>query len=250
MNKNSFYWFFGIVFLLVIWFVISFFNIVNSLFLPSPIYVISAFFKLFFNGKIISDIVATLSRMFFGFLIAVIIGVPLGILMGYFNKVYLSLEFIIDFFRSIPATALIPLFLLFFGIGEGSKIFLVGFVCALIIIVNTMYGVHNSNKLRVLVAKSMGASKSDILTKVVLPDGLPYISAGIRVALSLSLIIVIVSEMFIGTYSGLGYRILNAQLVFNTKELYALILLTGLLGYCINKLYVLFEKKVIHWSGK
>jgi len=250
MKHRKIYNIIGIIFVVLLWFILSYFELVNRLFLPLPHKVFNTFFELIFSGSILPDFLATLLRMVSGFLLALIIGVPLGVLIGYFDKVYDSLEFLIDFFRSIPATALIPLFLLLFGIGEESKILLVAFVCSLIIIVNTMYGVHNGNKLRIHVAKSMGASKLNILSKVILPESMPHTFAGLRIALSFSLIIVIVNEIVIGTNAGLGNRIIESQLVFNTKELYAVIIFTGILGYLINMVFLVFEKTFVHWSGK
>jgi len=176
--------------------------------------------------------------------------VPLGIILGYWEKIYDSVEFIIDFFRSFPATAMFPLFMLAFGLGDGSKIALVVFGCALLILVNTTYGVHGGSRTRKMVAETMKASESYIMAKVVLPEALPQIAAGLRLALSLSLIIIVVLEMFIGTKRGLGFLIYNAHMTYQIADMYAFIVLAGLIGYFINQGFVKLEDKVIHWAGK
>ena len=99
-------------------------------------------------------------------------------------------------------------------------------------------------------AQSMKLNKFTIFTKIVLPEALPYISAGARVAISYSLIIIVIGEMLMGGESGLGKRIIDFQLIFETSQMYATIILAGLLGYAVNKLYIFFETRMIHWAGK
>jgi len=188
--------------------------------------------------------------MLISFCIAVCTGTPLGLLMGYFDKIYYSLEFIVDFFRSVPATAMFPLFMLFFGISDKSKIAITAFACSLIILVNTMYGVKHSGKLRMIVARTLKANNFQLFTKVMFPSALPNIFAGLRTAISLSLILIIVTEMFAGTIYGLGHRILNAQLVYRIPEMYSAIILTGILGFLMNNIFIKIERRVIHWTNK
>jgi NitT/TauT family transport system permease protein len=223
---------------------------VDPFFLPSPVTVGEKLGILLSIVSTYEHILKTFYRMMAGYLIAVGIGVPLGIVLGYWEKIYDSVEFIIDFFRSFPATAMFPLFMLAFGLGDGSKIALVVFGCALLILVNTTYGVHGGSRTRKMVAETMKASEAYIMTKVVLPEALPQIAAGLRLALSLSLIIVVVLEMFIGTTKGLGYLIYNAHMTYQIADMYAYIVLAGLIGYFINQGFVKLEDKVIHWAGK
>ena len=117
-------------------------------------------------------------------------------------------------------------------------------------LVNTTYGVRNANKIRIMVAKSLHAGDIAILRKVLLPESLPFIFSGARIAISLALILEIVTGMIIGGNTGLGVRIVNAQLTFDATTLYALIIIIGLLGYTINKAYVTVERRIVHWSGK
>ena len=244
----------GPLVLLTVWFLVTITKMVDPFFLPSPYKVGERLFTLLFLEPLTLNtyehLLMTFYRMMAGYTIAVGIGVPLGIVLGYWEKIYDSVEFIIDFFRSFPATAMFPLFMLAFGLGDGSKIALVVFGCALLILVNTTYGVHGGSRTRKMVAETMKASETYIMAKVVLPEALPQIAAGLRLALSLSLIIVVVLEMFIGTTQGLGFLIYNAHMTYQIADMYAFIVLAGLIGYFINQGFVKLEDKVIHWAGK
>ncbi|MEI8061938.1 MAG: ABC transporter permease [bacterium] len=235
------------ILIVILWQIVSYCKLVSPLFLASPYEVVKHLFQ---NGLMIIDLSYTLYRVLVGFTLAVAIGVPVGLLMGYSNKVYNSMEFVIEFFRGIPTTALFPLFLLIFGIGDGAKFAVTAWGAGLVILVNSMYGVHLGKELRIRVAKTMKISGFTLCRKVIFPEALPQIFNGLRVAISISLIIVIVTEMFIGTEIGLGKRIIDAQLVYQTADMYAAILMTGILGFMLNKIMMIFEKKVVHWKGK
>ena len=240
----------SILIVLVFWSIISFSGIVNRLFLPTPLEVFLKLAALISTGSIFPDIFATLFRTVIGFLIGCVIGISIGLIMGYYKRIYNSLEFIVDFFRSIPATALFPLFLLFFGIGDEAKIFVVVFSSSLIIAVNTTYGVKSRSTVRSNFAKTIKIEKLDLFKKVVLPEATPHIFAGLRIAISISVILAVVTEMFIGTSVGLGRRIIDAQMLYNVPEMYSAIILTGIIGYTINRLILFIEKRKIHWGGK
>ncbi|MDY7037596.1 MAG: AMP-binding protein, partial [Thermodesulfobacteriota bacterium] len=176
----------GPIILLALWFLVTLTETVDSFFLPSPVKVGRHLLDLMATASTYGHLMNTFYRMLAGYLLAVAVGVPLGIVLGYWEDVYESIEFIIDFFRSFPATAMFPLFMLAFGIGDGSKIALVVFGCSLLILVNTTYGVHGCSRIRKMVAETMKASEFYIMTRVVLPEALPQISAGLRLGLSLS----------------------------------------------------------------
>ncbi|MBT7090872.1 MAG: ABC transporter permease, partial [Candidatus Marinimicrobia bacterium] len=214
MKNKKIYYFIVPLIIIIIWAILSNLKIISPLFLSTPQAVFLEIIRLFSSGEIINDILFTLYRTFIGFLIACIIGIPIGLLMGYYDKIYHSLEFIVEFFRSIPATALFPLFILSFGIGDSSKIALTAWAAGLILIINSMYGVHLGKELRIKSAKTMKISGFNLFKKIIFPEALPQIFSGMRIAISLSLVIVIVTEMFIGTNFGLGHRIINAQLVY------------------------------------
>ncbi len=223
---------------------------VKPVLLPPPGETLAHMAGNFLSGSIYVDLWATVYRTLWSFAIAVLIGVPLGIVLGSSEAAYRSVEFVIDFFRSTPSSALIPLFLLIFGITDINKIAIASFGAMLIVLFNSAYGVMNAKKTRVMAAQIMGVSRWHVFKDVMLMESLAQTFVGLRSAVSMALVIVIVAEMFIGSENGLGHRIIDAQQVFNVKEMYASILVTGALGYGLNLLFLLFEKRLIHWSGK
>ena len=230
------------------WFLISALGVFDNLLLPGPAKTFSSFIKLFTNKEIISDLWMTTFRVGIAFLLSTIIGLPLGLVLGSSKKIYQSLEFLIDFFRSMPATAIFPVFLLFFGITDASKVAVAVFAGVLVIIFNTAHGVMNASKLRTLVAKIIGATKLKIFKSILFWESLPQTFVGLRIALNFCLIIIVVTEMFIGTNVGLGRRIIDFQIIYKTEAMYAVIILTGILGYLINVIFAVLQRKVVHWN--
>lgn len=240
----------GVLVLFSLWWLIAISGWVNPVLLPTPITTIATLFKAMFAGNMAIDFGSTVLRTFGAFLMAAIVGVPLGVALGSSEKLYRSVEFLIDFFRSTPASALIPMFILFFGVSDLSKVVIAAFSAFLLIVFNSAYGVIHAKQSRILAAKVMGANRWRVFKDVLLMESLPQTFIGLRSGISIALVIVIVAEMFIGTEQGLGKRIIDAQQVLNVQDMYASILVTGLLGYCLNVLFLVVEKQVIHWSGK
>jgi NitT/TauT family transport system permease protein len=235
---------------LVLWWLVYQLKIVDPVLLPSPQDSFKAIWDGFVGGALTKDFVITVRRTLFAFVIAVAISVPLGIILGSSQKLYSSVEFVIDFFRSTPASALFPLFLVILGVGEGTKIAVAAFGASLLILFNTAYGVMNARKTRQAAARVMGASRGRVMLDVTLLESLPQTFVGMRAGVSFALVIVIVAEMFIGSTDGLGQRVINAQSVFNMPEMYATIFAAGVLGYGLNLLFILVERKFVHWGGK
>jgi len=176
--------------------------------------------------------------------------VPLGLALGSSVRLYRSLEFVIDFFRSTPASALFPLFLVILGVGESTKVAVAAFGAGLLILFNTAYGVMNARKTRQAAARVMGASPLRVMVGVTLLESLPQTLVGMRAGVSFALVIVIVAEMFIGSTDGLGQRVINSQSIFNMPEMYATIFSAGVLGYGLNLIFIIIERRFVHWGGK
>jgi ABC-type nitrate/sulfonate/bicarbonate transport system permease component len=240
----------GIIAVFAIWAGITYSKIYDAFFLPNPVDVLIELGNLLITGTLNADIYSTIIKLAITFAIAAGVGIPIGLLLGSSKRIYASMEFVIEFFRSIPPVALFPLFLLIFGIDDSSKIAVASFGAALIIIFNTAHGVMNSKKSRIIAAKLMGATKLQIFKKIIFWESLPQTFIGLRTGISIALIIIIVTEMFIGTQFGLGRRIIDFQYIYNIKGLFGVILLTGLLGYGINMIFAEIEKRVVHWNGK
>ncbi|HEY4065474.1 MAG TPA: ABC transporter permease [Burkholderiaceae bacterium] len=242
--------FIGPIALFIVWDLVVRLGLIKAILLPTPWATIQALVTGLAGGALLLDFAVTVMRTLEAFVIAAVIGVPLGVLLGSNEKAYRSVEFLIDFFRSTPSSALIPLFLLIFGVSDVNKVAIAAFGALLIVLFNSAYGVINARKQRVMAAKVMGASRWQIFKDVLIWESLQPTFVGLRSAVSMALVIVIVAEMFIGSDSGLGHRIIDAQQVLNVKSMYAAILAAGALGYALNILFLIAERKIVHWSGR
>ncbi len=140
--------------------------------------------------------------------------------------------------------------MLIFGITDTNKIAIAAFAAVLVILFNSAYGVMNAKKTRIMAAQVMGVSRWHVFKDIMLMESLPQTFVGLRTGVSMALVIVIVAEMFIGSETGLGHRIIDAQQLFNILDMYASILITGAFGYLLNLAFLLIEKRCVHWSGK
>jgi sulfonate transport system permease protein len=239
----------GIAGLLAIWSLVTWRQWVDPVLLPSPTATFSSLLQ-GMEGKLGFDFLKTIYRTAASTLIAAVIAIPLGIVLGSSERLYRSLEFVIDFFRSTPASAMFPLFLVLFGVGDETKIAVAAFGAVLVILFNVAYGVMNARKTRLLAAKVMGASRWRVLFDVMLLESLPQTFVGLRNGVSLALVIIVVAEMFIGSQDGLGHSVFEAQQLFDMPRMYAAIFAAGALGYGLNLLFLLIERRFVHWSGK
>jgi NitT/TauT family transport system permease protein len=240
----------GVAGLIAFWYVGYWSRIVDPVLLPPPHAALKALWNGMIGGQLLYDFWQTVIRTFAATAVAGVIAIPLGIVLGTSERVYRSVEFVVDFFRSTPASALFPLFLVIFGVGNATKIYVASFGAALVILFNVAYGVMNARKTRILAAKVMGASRWRVMKDVVLMESLPQTFVGLRNGVSLALVIVVVAEMFIGSVDGLGFRVFEAQQLFEMPDMYAAIFAAGALGYGLNILFLLIEKSFVHWSGK
>ena len=240
----------GPLVLLIIWDIVVRFGLIKAILLPPPLETMQTLISGMLGGALLHDFWVTLYRTLVAFAVAVALGMPLGIALGSNERAYQSVEFVVDFFRSTPASALIPLFLLIFGTSDINKIAIACFGAWLLIVFNCAYGVINARKQRIAAAKVMGASRWQIFKDVLIWESLQASFVGLRSAVSMALVIVVVAEMFIGSESGLGHKIINAQQVMNTKIMYAAIMSAGILGYALNIAFLAIERKIVHWSGR
>jgi NitT/TauT family transport system permease protein len=249
-NADPFLPVLGVVGMIALWYLAVWYGVVDRVLLPSPADTFRAMYTGMAGGRLGFDFVVTVERTVLATLIASAIAIPLGIFLGASERLYRSVEFVVDFFRSTPASALFPLFLVLFGVGNETKISVAAFAAMLVILFNVAYGVMNARKTRLLAAKVMGASRLQVLTGVMLLESMPQTFVGLRNGVSLALVIVVVAEMFIGSTDGLGHRVFEAQQLFNMPDMYAAIFAAGALGYGLNLILLLIERKFVHWSGR
>src|SRR5471032_425875 len=235
----------GPLLLFVLWDAAVRFGFIKAILLPTPFDTLIALITGLAGGPLLMDFAVTIKRTLEAFAISAVVGVPLGVLLGSNERAYRSVEFLIDFFRSTPSSALIPLFLLIFGVSDVNKVAIAAFGALLIVVFNSAYGVLNARRQRVMAAKVMGASRWRIFCDVLVWESLQPSFVGLRSAVSMALVIVVVAEMCIGSDSGLGHRIIDAQQVLNVRSMYA-----GILGYVLNIVFLLLERRIVHWSGR
>ena len=202
------------------------------------------------NGSLLQDFLATIYRWFYGFTLGVGLGAGCGLVLGISPRLYKAVEFPIEFFRTLPVTAIFPLFLIIFGVGDASKIAMAFVPTFLLMLINAAYGMLHASKARITMATVFGATRRQIFWRVVVFEALPQIFIGLRLALSLSMIVTVVSEMFIGSDRGLGQRIYDSYLTSQTTTLYAVLIVLGVLGYALNKIVMLAEQRFVFWSGR
>lgn len=230
----------------LVWEAVCRLGLVNPLFLSPPSAVLLTTGKLLKSGELVTHTSVSLYRALMGFFLAAIIAVPHGILIAWFRTVEDATNPLVELFRPIPAVALIPVAILWFGIGDLSKIMIIAFACYFPIILNTISGVRQVDVNLLKVAKLFGANRMQTLTKIVLPSAFPSIMTGLRVGVAVALIMLIVTEM-IGARAGLGFMIIDAEYTFKTERMFAGIFTIGLIGFFLNELMVAVESRLTRW---
>lgn len=219
----------------------------GNVYLPPLSTVLERLWEDWFPDHTISDLLPSLQRFVSGYLIGAVLGIALGIAIGSSRKVAQYLEPTLEFLRALPAVAIIPVAVLLFGLGSSMRVFVIAFGVLFPVLVNTTVGARNCRQERIDVARMYGLSRLQVIRRVVLPSALPLISAGLRVALPIALIMVVVSEL-IGGQNGIGFYLLISQSMFNIPAMFAAVVVLGVLGNLINAGYARLEKKWLSWA--
>jgi ABC-type nitrate/sulfonate/bicarbonate transport system permease component len=208
--------------------------------------VLSAFKDTWVFDRFREDVIPSLLRLAAGFVIAVLVGIALGVVLGRNRMLRHMTSPIVEFMRAIPAPALIPFAILVLGVEDDAKIFLIAIVCVFPVLLNTIDGVAGVEPTLLDTTTVYRIGKLDQLRFVVLPAAAPQIFAGMRTSLSLSLILMVISEM-VASSNGIGYFILQSQRSFAITEMWSGILLLGILGYLFNFVFTLVERRILAW---
>jgi ABC-type nitrate/sulfonate/bicarbonate transport system permease component len=182
-----------------------------------------------------------------GLVVATLAGVAMGLLMGAFPIVYDALRVVVEFLRPVPAVAMIPLAILFLGLGTPMRVAVVAFAASWPLLVNTLYGVRAVDPVALEVARNFGISPARTLWAVTLPASLASISTGLRVAASIALVVTVTTELVAGT-SGIGFYVAQMEGANRLASMYAGILATGILGVLINALFFRLDRSVVFWA--
>jgi ABC-type nitrate/sulfonate/bicarbonate transport system permease component len=196
--------------------------------------------------RVDSDVWPSLRRMFVGYAIAVILAIIAGTALGGSRTLRRATAPIVEFLRSIPPPALLPFAIVVIGVGDDMKIFIIAFVCLWPVLLNTIDGINGIDPTLRDIARVYGVSGRDRLVRMTLPAASPQIFAGMRLSLSLAVILMVISEMVAST-NGIGFFVLQSQRSFAIPEMWSGILLLGILGYVLNLAFVIVERRVLAW---
>ncbi len=237
-----------IVVVLAAWEYASAIRLIDPVSMPRVSVIASAWLKTVHGGALLHAMLPTLGRIFAGFALAAAIAVPLGLLMGSIPMIYRLLEPITELIRPIPSSAYIPVAILFLGIDNEMKVFVIAVACLFPILLNTYGGVRGIDPVLIDTGRTFGLSRARALRQIVLPAALPNILTGMRISLGIALIVAVVAEMIAGN-SGIGYFILDMQRIFRVPEMFAGIFTLGVLGFAINFAFLKIEGRLLHWRG-
>jgi NitT/TauT family transport system permease protein len=237
----------GLLFFIALWEAAPRLGWVRAAYLAPPSRVFHALWLLALRGELARHFSISLQRVFMGLLLSAVVGVVLGLFIGYFRRIDRVLNLLFQAFRQMSAFALFPVFILLFGLGELSKTIIIFWASLWPVLLNTSSGVKNVDPVLIRSAKSMGASKPFIFLKIILPAVAPEVFTGIRLGGSYCVMAVVAAEM-IGATSGLGYLVLYSEETFNVPEMYGGIVGLAILGIGLNWLLHSTERFFTSWK--
>lgn len=236
----------GFACLLLVWGGLAASGWFERIFLPGPIEVLRRFVVWLTQADLLGDIRISIYRVMAGFLFSLLIALPLGLLIGTFKPVQAFFEPLVEFARYLPAVAFVPLVMLWVGIDEGAKITIIWIGVFFQMVLMISEDVRRVPMTQIEAAQTMGASRSEILTRVVLKSAMPNIVDTLRVTMGWAWTYLVVAEL-VAANSGLGYAILKAQRFLQTDKIFAGILLIGLIGFIMDQLFRLLHRRSFPW---
>ena len=236
---------FGLV--LAVWAMLGAWSEVPDTILPAPWDVWRAALELWYNGSLLTDLGASLGRAGTGFAIGSTLGIGVGLLTGRVAIARVLLGPVLSLLRPIPAIALVPLAIVWFGIGEGSKYFVVSYTVFLAVWFNTHHGMQYLPETYLRAARSLGATPRREFVSVMLPSVAPHVLAGIRLGVALSFLSLVAAELS-GASSGLGFRLQEARQYIRTDRMFALLIILGALGAAADFVVQRLGAKLVHWE--
>ncbi|MFF3286130.1 ABC transporter permease [Streptomyces sp. NPDC003023] len=217
--------------------------------LPTPPEVVSQAGTLIGNGMLGEDVLASLTRVLAGFALGTAVAVPVGFLMGWYPVLRGLIEPWIQFFRTIPPLAIIPLAIVVMGIDETPKIFVIFLAAFLACVISTFQGVVNVDRTLINAARVLGAKDGTIFARVVVPASTPFILVGMRVGLGSAWATLVAAEL-VAAQQGLGYRMQNAQLYYDLPTIFVGLISIGILGLLMDRILLLAERKLTGWQER
>lgn len=231
---------------LIIWEIISRSGFFNQNLFPPPSVVWESFIDSIASGELAIDLQSSIARVMAGFFVGSLFGIILGFLTGRIDIFRLTFGQIANFLKNIPAIAFVPLAIVWFGIGEISKVFLIAWSTTFPVWINTHHGVIQVEKHYLWIIRSMGANRLQVLKEVIFPSAIPHILSGLRIGIAMSFIALVASELA-GAFSGIGYRISVSHLIFRVDKMLLGIVTLGFLGFFADKIYLFATTKIFPW---
>jgi NitT/TauT family transport system permease protein len=228
--------FLAVLLAVVVWQFLALNN--NPQLIPGPAKVATGMIELAESGLLWESILISLQRVFKGWVLGSVIAIPLGLLAGTSILARGALDPFIHFFRFVPALALTSLFILWFGIGEASKVNLIAYAVTFLVLVSTAAGASSINPDKILGARTLGANRFDLFFRIILPATFPSIFIGMRLALASAFLVIVAAEA-IAAQEGIGFLIWNSRTFFRTDYMFVGILCFGILGYISDRLWKL-----------
>lgn len=239
---------YGVIFgFLAFWQVAATVGWVNPAIFPPLDAIFVALWKALASGRLVGDIAISLQRAGIAFGAAVVVGIPLGLFMGQIRSVERALDPILQLFRQTSALAIYPVFILFLGLGETSKVAVIFWATLFPLLLATIGGVKEVDGKLIEMARTFGASQLTVFRRIVLPASVPAIFVGLRLSATTALLLLIAAEM-IGANKGLGFQVMNAQYNFQIPLMFGAIFLLAALGLMANYVLVTLQRRLCRWS--
>jgi ABC-type nitrate/sulfonate/bicarbonate transport system permease component len=219
-------------------------HLIDTRFFPAPSSIVGTFGTLIGNGQLLANTLISLERLFIGFLLGAIPALIIGLTMGLYRPIRVLVDPLILGTYPIPKSAILPLILLIFGLGEPSKIVMVAIGVFYPVVINTVSGVLQIPKMYLDVGNNFGASRWKMFTTIALPGALPFIMTGIKLGAGMGLILIAIAEM-IGAQSGLGYMIWNAWQILSVNTMYVGLIMIAILGFVLTLILNEVERLLI-----
>jgi NitT/TauT family transport system permease protein len=251
MNRNKREQLLGIlspVALILLWELAARLEWIDTRFFPAPTSVLVTFGELIQSGELWLHTWASVQRLFWGFLVGGIPALLLGVLMGLYRPVRAAIDPLISATYPIPKSAILPLVLLIFGLGEASKVVMVALGVFYPVLINTMSGVVQIDKIYLDVGKNFRASRLQVFRTIALPGAMPSIMAGVKLGVGMGLILIAISEM-IGAQQGIGFMIWNAWQILSVETMYVGLMVIAVLGFVFNVTLNAVEGLILPWRN-
>lgn len=231
---------------LALWSLFSFINLAG---LPGPLSVGTRAIQMIANGQLFVDMAASIQRVLLGFAIGTALAIPVGFLMGWYTWARGLMEPYVQFFRTIPPLALIPLAIVFLGIGEVPKVFVITLAAFLVSVISTYQGVVNVDRVLINAARVLGAGDAAVFRRVIVPASTPFILVGMRTGLGAAWSTLVAAEL-IAAQQGLGHRMQQAQIYYDLETIFVALITIGITGLLMDRVLLWLDQRLTVWQER